>query len=126
MRALLLVAHGSRRMESNQEVRELTERLRARAGGRFDWVGHAFLELAEPSIPEAVSAATAAGARQVLLLPYFLSAGRHVVKDIPDEVATALREHPEVSVQVAPYLGAMAGVSDLLLDTALSQSAQAG
>jgi sirohydrochlorin ferrochelatase len=126
MTALLLVAHGSRRLESNQEVRDLTERLRARAGGGFDWVGHAFLELAEPSIPEAVAQAAAAGAREVLVLPYFLSAGRHVVKDIPDEVAAALRQHPQMRVQVAPYLGAMAGVSDLLLETALAQSPQAG
>ena len=126
MRALLLVAHGSRRMESNQEVRDLTEQLRARAGGRFSWVGHAFLELAEPSIPEAVAEAAAAGAGEVLVLPYFLSAGRHVVKDIPDEVAAALRQHPDMSVQVAPYLGAMAGVSDLLLGTALSQPPGAG
>lgn len=126
MTALLLVAHGSRRMESNEEVRYLTDRLRERAGGRFDWVGHAFLELAEPSIPQAVTQAAEAGAREVLVLPYFLSAGRHVVKDIPEEVAAALREHPGLKVQVAPYLGAMAGVSDLLLDTALSQSTQAG
>jgi len=126
MRALLLVAHGSRRTESNEEVRDLTEQLRGRAGGRFGWVGHAFLELAQPSIPEAVAEAAVAGAREVLVLPYFLAAGRHVVKDIPDEVAIALREHPEVSVRVAPYLGAMAGVSDLLLDTALAHSPQAG
>jgi sirohydrochlorin ferrochelatase len=126
MRALLLVAHGSRREESNQEVRELAERLRAGSGGRFAWVGHAFLELAQPSIPEAVAAAAASGAREVLVLPYFLSAGRHVVKDIPEEVATALREHPEMRIEVAPYLGAMAGVSDLLLDTAVSHSPAAG
>jgi len=126
MKALLLVAHGSRRAESNQEVEELTERLRARAGERFAWVGHAFLELAQPSIPEAVAEAAAAGAREVLVLPYFLSAGRHVVKDIPEEVAIALRRHPQLHVQVAPYLGAMAGVSELLLDTALSHSTAVG
>ena len=122
MKALLLVAHGSRRAESNAEVGHLADELRARAGTEFGWVGHAFLELAEPSIAEGMNQAAAAGAAELLVLPYFLSAGRHVVKDIPEEVAIGLREQPQIRVSVAPYLGAMPGVSDLLLSTALSES----
>ena len=62
------------------------------------------------------------GAEELLVLPYFLSAGRHVVKDIPEEVALGLGEQPQLRVSVAPYLGAMPGVSDLLLGTALRLS----
>ena len=122
MKALLLVAHGSRRAESNAEVGRLADELRARAGAEFCWVDHAFLELAEPSIPQAMAQAVAAGAKELLVLPYFLSAGRHVVKDIPDEIALGLAGQPQLRVSVAPYLGAMAGVSDLLLGTALRLS----
>ncbi len=123
MKALLLVAHGSRRAESNAEVGRLADELRARAGAEFGWVGHAFLELAEPGIPQGMDQAVAAGATELLVLPYFLSAGRHVVKDIPDEVALGLGEQPQLRVSVAPYLGALPGVSDLLLGTALRMSA---
>ena len=122
MKALLLVAHGSRRAESNAEVGRLADELRARAGAEFGWVGHAFLELAEPGIPEGMGQAVAAGATELLVLPYFLSAGRHVVKDIPDEIEIGLREQPQLRVSVAPYLGARPGVSDLLLGTALRES----
>jgi sirohydrochlorin ferrochelatase len=126
MKALLLVAHGSRRAESNAEVGRLADELRNRAGPEFGWVGHAFLELAEPSIAQGMGQAAAAGADELLVLPYFLSAGRHVVKDIPDEVALGLREQPQLRVSVAPYLGAMPGVSDLLLETALGMTAGGG
>ena len=117
MKALLLVAHGSRRDASNDEVRDLTRQLR-KAGGRFQHVACAFLELAEPSIPDGLRAAIAAGAGEVVVLPYFLSAGRHVVTDIPAEVAVVQAEHPEVPIRVAPYLGAAEGIAQILLQQA--------
>ena len=122
MKALLLVAHGSRRAESNAEVGRLADELRARAGAEFGWVGHAFLELAEPTIPQGMEQAVAAGAEELLVLPYFLSAGRHVVKGIPEEVALGLGEQPQLRVSVVAYLLNKPGVSDLLLGTALRLS----
>ncbi|RMG38007.1 MAG: cobalamin biosynthesis protein CbiX [Gammaproteobacteria bacterium] len=118
MRALLLVAHGSRRAASNEEVRALTRRLAARAGERFGHVACAFLELADPSIPEGIQACIDAGADQVIVLPYFLSAGRHVIEDIPAEVRVKQEEHPQVQIRIAPYLGAAGGIEALLLDAA--------
>jgi sirohydrochlorin ferrochelatase len=118
MKSLLIVAHGSRRAASNEEVRRLTERLRQRAGERYGAVACAFLELAEPSIPQGIEQLVRAGADEVVVLPYFLSAGRHVAEDIPAEVASKQREHPAVRVTIAPYLGAAEGVPDLLLSQA--------
>jgi sirohydrochlorin ferrochelatase len=77
-------------------------------------VACAFLELAEPSIADGLRQAIQAGARQVTVLPYFLSAGRHVVTDIPGEVAVLRAEYPDVRITLAPYLGASAGIVELL------------
>ena len=52
-RALLIVAHGSRRKESNIEVIQLAARIR-RKNGIFSNVNAAFLELAKPSISDAI------------------------------------------------------------------------
>jgi sirohydrochlorin ferrochelatase len=117
MKALLLVAHGSRRKASNEEVRDLTRHLRE-VDDSFQHVACAFLELAEPSIPDGLRAAIAAGASEVVVLPYFLSAGRHVVTDIPAEVAVVQAEHPDVPIRVAPYLGAADGIAQILLQQA--------
>lgn len=117
MKALLLVAHGSRRDASNEEVRDLTRQLQQADDG-FQYIACAFLELAAPSIPEGLRAAIAAGAGEVVVLPYFLSAGRHVVTDIPAAVAMVQAEHPEVPIRVAPYLGAADGVARILLQQA--------
>jgi len=105
MRALLVVAHGSRRDASNDEVRQLTDTLRALAGDEYAQVECAFLELAQPSIPDGIDCCIAEGASEVVILPYFLSAGRHVVSDIPKIVADSQARHPTVSLRIAPYLG---------------------
>lgn len=117
MKALLLVAHGSRRESSNEEIRELTRRLRA-LNEAFDAVDCAFLELADPSIPDGIRSLIRAGAREVVVLPYFLSAGRHVIEDIPGDIAKVAPDYPEVEIRQAPYLGAAAGVVELLLSQA--------
>lgn len=114
MKALLLVAHGSRRDASNDEVRALTARVRE-AGPGFDHVDCAFLELAEPSIPDGMRAAIRAGASQLVVLPYFLSAGRHVSEDIPGEVNSVRSEHPDIDIALAPYLGASPEIARLLV-----------
>lgn len=115
MRALLIVAHGSRRANSNDEVRALVDAVAARDDGLYDRVSCAFLELAEPSIPDGISALMDEGVSDITVVPYFLSAGRHVVEDIPAEVAKAGPLPPEVSVRIAPYIGLSESMADLLL-----------
>ena len=115
MTSLLLVAHGSRRAASNDEIRQLTRRLREQARDRFQGVDCAFLELAEPSIPAAIDTLVGNGAQRVVVLPYFLSRGRHVAEDVPGVVAERSRAYPGVEITVAPYLGSAAGLEGLLL-----------
>ena len=64
-KALVVVAHGSRREASNEEVRALAERLSRMPGNEYDSVTAAFLELAEPLIPDGVVQAIDAGAQEV-------------------------------------------------------------
>ena len=122
MQALLLIAHGSRKETSNDEVRALTKILASRPDNQFNVTVCAFLELANPSIPEGISKCVKQGAREITVLPYFLSAGRHVVTDIPTELEKAKKFHPNVDIKIAPYLGSAQEIGDVLI--ALSNQAQ--
>ncbi len=117
-KALVVVAHGSRREASNDEVRALAERLALMPGNAYDSVTAAFLELAEPLIPDGVVQAIDAGAQEVVVLPYFLSAGRHVASDIPAEVDKAVSLRPDAHIRIAPYVGSMEDMADLMMRTA--------
>ena len=115
-RALLLIAHGSRRLASNDEIRELAKRLSINKKNNFDLVMPAFLELAEPSIPDGIQACVEQGSSEVVVFPYFLSAGRHVVQDIPTQVKEKQKQFPNINIVITSYLGMIEGVSDLILD----------
>lgn len=117
MKALLLVAHGSRRESSNDEVRGLTAALEKIAGAGFGDVRCAFLELADPSIPDGIQQCVDSGADEVVVLPYFLSAGRHVVEDIPAEIKKKTDELPDLKITQASYLGQLDGVTELLMQS---------
>lgn len=115
MKSLLLVAHGSRRAESNAEIEQLTARIAARAGDEYQVVEHAFLELAAPSIPDGIQRCLDQGATTVNVLPYFLARGTHVVEDIPRQVAIKQAEHPQADIRITDYLGTADEIADLLL-----------
>ncbi len=122
MNALLLVAHGSRRQQSNNEVTALADKLRDSCHADYKIVHSGFLELATPSIPDGIENCINDGATEVTILPYFLNSGRHVVEDVPEIVAAAKILHPEVNIIVAPHLGASSLMVELLIESARSVS----
>lgn len=120
---LLVVAHGSRRESSNEEVRALAQQIQTLDGCNFTAVNAAFLELAEPSIPDGVSQSLESGADRVLVMPYFLSRGRHVVEDIPAELDKARAKHPDAEIELCGYLGGHGAIPQLLLTMAREHGA---
>lgn len=114
-RMLLIVAHGSRRQASNDEVRELGERVRRLNTPGIDDVHVAFLELAEPGIPEVLAHCVAAGANEIVVFPYFLAAGTHVAADIPEHIDAFCARQPQVKVTLTPHLGASATLPQAIL-----------
>ena len=101
--ALLLIAHGSRRPEANADLDHLAGVLRAR--GEYAHVQPAYLELCEPGIVAGGELCVAAGARRVVLLPYFLSAGVHVVEDLTAARDELARRHPARRVRAGGTAG---------------------
>ena len=119
MNILLLVAHGSRREESNIEVDSLSKKMLQFNSNQFDKVIPAFLEFAYPSILEAIKKCSEMGASRVTVLPYFLSAGVHINRDIPEEVNKASQNFPNLEINITSYFGSRDEIAELLMKTAL-------
>jgi len=119
MHILLLVAHGSRRQESNLEIESLSKKIAKIDSKEFDKVMPAFLEFASPSIPEAIKKCSEIGAAKVTILPYFLSAGVHITRDIPNEISEASQNTPGLDIQIANYFGSRDEIAEILMKTAL-------
>ena len=116
MKALLIVAHGSRRKESNEEVLRLATRIKKNAGSAFDEVKSAFLEIADPQIAIAMKELVDSGVTEVKIFPYFLAAGTHVVVDIPAQVDIEQKKYPQLHLETLPHLGGLNGLSGLILN----------
>jgi sirohydrochlorin ferrochelatase len=112
-RAIVLVDHGSRRVEANAQLEALAERVRAREPDTLVVTAH--LEVEAPDIAEALAGCAAAGAKDVVLLPWFLAPGRHTAEDIPRAVALACARHPELRVRIGEPLGLDAVLVELAL-----------
>jgi sirohydrochlorin ferrochelatase len=118
LKTLVVAAHGSRREASNTEVRLLVQRLSESASGAFALIEAGFLELASPSIPEAITSCIEAGADRIVVVPYFLAAGRHVSEDIPRIVEAMSARHPQVIIHAADHIGASQAMPRLILEAA--------
>ena len=113
---LLLVDHGSRRAEANAQLDIVAGHLRALRPGALVAVAH--MELAAPDIAQAVAALAAGGAEELVVLPYFLSDGRHLTEDIPRLVAAAAAGHPQLTVRIGRPLGPHPALAALALERA--------
>jgi sirohydrochlorin ferrochelatase len=111
MKSLIVVAHGSRRQASNQEVSELTDELRLTLTPGFDRVSCAFLELAQPAVSDQIEVDVASGCTDITLFPYFLAAGSHVTQDLPRLLTLAQKSHPEVTFHGQEHLGKLPGIA---------------
>jgi sirohydrochlorin ferrochelatase len=113
--ALLLIAHGSRRAEANADLERVALALEARG---HSIVEVSYLEIAEPGIEAGAESCIARGARTVILLPYFLSPGKHVVEDLAQARDLLAGRFPTVRFALAQPLGPHALVLDVLEERA--------
>jgi len=116
----VVFAHGSRIEPANQAVRDTAARL-ARAGG-FENVEAAFLELGAPDLNGAVTRLAERGVRRIVVLPYFLTLGLHLERDLPRLIETAAKAHPELEIRMTPPLDGHEALVTVLLDRARDAS----
>lgn len=117
-KALLIMAHGSRSETANDEFRALVEKVAESAharGQEYAAVIPCFLELAHPSLIEAIQQLEHQPVESVQLYPLFFNKGKHVGKDIPAQIEEARERFPELHLEQLDYFGNAPGLADLVL-----------
>jgi sirohydrochlorin ferrochelatase len=119
MTGFIIFGHGSRVESANQAVREVAERMAA-SGDHI--VEPAFLELGQPDLNTAAARLKANGVSRIIVIPYFLTLGTHLQRDLPrlvEDAARSLGGHIEIEV-TSPLDGHPA-----LLEALLERASQA-
>lgn len=99
---IVLFGHGSSVEDANQGVRDLAKQVRD--AGPYQHVRAAFLELAQPDLNAAVAEAAAAGLARVIIIPYFLTVGIHLRRDLPHLIAPLQQKYPRLTLEVGASL----------------------
>lgn len=110
MKAILYLAHGSRREAANEEFISFMRKIMNKSDVPIQAYG--FLEHAEPSIAQAIKSCIEQGAREITVIPILLLPGVHANEDIPAE----FKAFPEVVFHYARPLGADEIMVELLID----------
>ena len=95
-------------------VREIAARVKKMT--EFDIVEVSFRELHQPDIQQGVDNCVAQGATRILLVPYFLYLGAHVLHDLPEELAQARERHPGVEMVFGKHLGVHNKLAEIVVE----------
>jgi len=110
---IVIFAHGSSVRSANEAVRTVAQA--AADAGNFAAVEVAFLE-AQPGLDEAVARLAGRGVRQILVVPYFLTLGIHLQRDLPGMVERIAQVHRNVEIRCTPPLDGHPALIQILLD----------
>lgn len=113
MTGLVVFAHGSRIEAANEGVRAVTAEVKNR--GAFHLAETAYLELGVPDLPGAVDRLVHAGARRIVVVPFFLTLGVHLQRDLPALIAGLRSQYPQVRIEVTEGLEGHPALADAVL-----------
>ena len=113
-KALILLAHGSRDPSWAQPFEALTAAIKEKHPGRR--IVLAFMELTAPSLDEMLNTFATDGVSEVEVLPIFFAAGRHLKRDVPNQIE-AFTKTNSMGVTLREPVGAWPEVQDTLAKT---------
>ena len=108
--AIILLAHGSRVPEAGNGMERVVQRLREKL--RNCVVEACYMSRLGPHFSEVFEKCVAAGAKNIILIPYFLHTGLHIVLDIPKMMQEKAKKFPDVKL----ILGKPLGFDECLVD----------
>ena len=108
--AIILLGHGSRVPDAGKHMEQVAHGLKRKYG--YHIVEICYMSRLGPHFPETLEKCVMQGASEVMVIPYFLHDGLHLVLDIPEMMQELAHKFPRVKV----VLGKNLGFDDVLVD----------
>jgi sirohydrochlorin ferrochelatase len=108
----VIFAHGSPIESANEAVRVVA------AAAGLPMYEVAFLDSAPPTLADAVALLAERGAVEIVVIPYFLTLGMHLQRDLPALVKALERQTPGLQIRVTPPLDGHPALSRIIVDRA--------
>jgi len=113
-KAVIILGHGSRGGGNDAALKRIAEALQRSGGGEI--IEHAFLQYAQPTADAALDRCIKQGAKEIVIVPFFMQAGAHVTRDIPEFILKARTLHPECKIRLTDHVGDHPLMKQIVMD----------
>jgi sirohydrochlorin ferrochelatase len=113
-KAVIILGHGSRSTGADDTISRLADEVGK--NGDHEITGYAFLQYMQPTLHQALERCIGQGAEKIVIVPFFLQPGTHVMKDVPAYVEKAKRQYPGVDILVTDFVGAHPLMTTIILE----------
>ncbi len=114
MNGVLILAHGSRRQETDKILESLTQKVKEKTGEEL--VYPAYLQFSEQNLEAGIERLISKGADNIKVIPMFIFDGIHVTQDIPAELDEVRAKHPGVNIKMSGHLGDDDRIAEIIAD----------
>lgn len=114
MNGILILAHGSKRQETEKTLNSLVEKVKAKTGEKL--VYPVYLQFSEPNLEMGIAQLADSGATHIKIVPMFLFDGVHVTQDIPGELEVIRAKYPKIDIRLSKHLGDDDRIADIIVE----------
>ena len=114
MNGILILAHGSKRHETERILDSLTKKVKQKSGEEL--VHSAYLQFSEQNLEKGIEYLVNKGATSIKVIPMFLFDGVHVTEDIPNELNEIRKKYKGVDIIMTGHLGDDDRIADIIVD----------
>ncbi len=113
-KAVIILNHGTRNKQAQEGFNTFVQTLK----GKFPSVivEHASMELSEPSMPVIIKKLYESEKRDIVIIPFFLFSGMHIVRDIPEIIEKERQKYSDLKITFGKPLMPDKRLSDILYD----------
>jgi sirohydrochlorin ferrochelatase len=114
MNGILILAHGSKRFETEQILNSLVKKVIEKSGENL--VYPSYLQFSEQNLEVGIEYLINKGATKIKVMPMFLFNGIHVTEDIPNELNAIKAKHPGIDIRLTGFIGDDDRIADIIID----------
>ncbi len=112
--AVIILGHGSRSAGADKAVRRIAVEVKKRGG--YEIVEHAFLQHTSPGLMDTIDACAHKDAGRIVIVPFFMQPGAHVIRDVPALIEEARKNHPGVQILMTDFVGSHPLMVEIVMD----------
>lgn len=114
MEAILILAHGSKRNETEQTLNSIVQKVRHKIGSES--VYPAYLQFSVQDMETIIKQLVDKGVKKFIVMPMFLFDGVHVTIDIPEEINKIKQIYRGIEVVITRHIGDDERIADIIID----------